>query len=383
MCFPSFPFPPSTPVFPAACHVQRYLESYAAHFNLRPFIRVNTAVRAVRWEAPKWKVHLSPDDSEILDFDLVIVANGHHAIPRYPDVPGIDAWLAAKKASHSVHYRRPSYLGDKILVVGAGPSGTDIAAEMRPSCKMLIRSVTGAASDDSGPVKIRGRTTAFGADGQVHFADGSVEPGIDHCILATGYQVSVPFLPDALVHPGLSRPCPPLPDTLHNSSYNLFPLAHHLFPIQRAFPPTTLVFMGLPVRVAPLPIMEAQAAALLHFFAHPAAYDADAAAAGVLARYAELGGAPAAVARAWSVLTFDEQFAYQDRLYELAGVGTRVPQWRKDMYAAKALLRSFWVELERRGEADAWVRGVGENGAQDWVDLLYRLLRAAEEWECA
>jgi len=51
------------------------------------------------------------------------------------------------------------------------------------------------------------------------------------------------------------------------------------------------------------------------------------------------------------------------------------------MYHAKDLLRSFWVELERRGEADDWVAGVGEGGTDEWVDLLQRLLKSAQEWE--
>ncbi|KAJ6595741.1 FAD/NAD(P)-binding domain-containing protein [Mycena vulgaris] len=382
MCFPSFPFPPSTPVFPAASHVQSYLESYAAHFNLRPFIRLDTSVSDVRRKSSKWKVRLSSD--EILDFDLVIVANGHHGIPRYPDVPGVETWLTAKKASHSIWYRHPEHLGNKILVLGGGPSGTDIAAEMRNWCTTLIRSIGGATNEESGNVKIRGRTIKFGANGQVHFEDGSVETEVDYCILATGYQVSVPFI-DSLVLSGIPPPCPPLPKKLHNSTYHIFPLARHIFPIQSIFPPTSLVFIGLPVRVAPLPVMEAQAAAIVHAFAHPESFDIETETRSVLARYAELEalskGNLAAIARLWSVFDFEEQFDYQDRLYQFAGVDIRVPQWRKDMYGAKALLRRFWVELERRGEADDWVRGVGQNGAHEWVELLHKLLRAAEEWE--
>ncbi|KAJ7158370.1 hypothetical protein C8R43DRAFT_1087061 [Mycena crocata] len=375
MAFPSYPFPPSTPIFPAASHVQSYLESYAAHFGLNAFIRLGTSVSAVCRESSKWKVRLQ--SNEILDFDFVIVANGHHQVPRYPDVPGIESWLAANKASHSIWYRRPESLGSKILVVGGGPSGNDISAEMAHTCHTLIRSITGAPS---GAHKIRGRTTRFGENGQVFFEDGSVETGVDYCILATGYQVSLPFLSDPILRSGLPPHCPPLPNKLHNSTYHLFPLANHIFPLQSDFPPTSLVFMGLPVRVVPLPVMEAQAAAIVHAFAHPTSLDVELETTAVLRRYVALGGRnPAAIARLWSVFKDDEQFDYQDDLYVFAGKDIRMPQWRKDMYRAKALLRSFWVELERRGEADDWVRGVG--GADEWVALLRKLLRAAEEWE--
>ncbi|KAF7360403.1 Flavin-containing monooxygenase FMO GS-OX3 [Mycena venus] len=361
MCFPSFPFPPSTPVFPVAARVQTYLLSYTSHFKLSSFIRLNTLVTDIRRNGSKWTVQLH--NGEISDFDLVIVTNGHHRVPRYPNVPGLESWLASKKAIHSVWYRHRKYLGDKVLVVGGGPSGTDISTEMRNACKILVRSISGAPREDSGNLKVRPRLTKLGPDGQVFFEDGSVEPGVDFCILATGYQVSLPFLSPPIVFPGLTPPCPPLPEILRNSTYHLFPLARHLFPLQPHFPPTSLVFMGLPVRVAPLPVLEAQAAAVVHGFAHPEAFDVERETHDLLARYAERAaqadGDPAAIARSWSVFQEDEQFVYQDQLYEFAGRDIRVPQWRKDMYAAKALLRRFWVELERRGEADDWVRGVG------------------------
>ncbi|KAF7344576.1 Flavin-containing monooxygenase FMO GS-OX3 [Mycena sanguinolenta] len=360
LSFPGFPLPPSTPIFPVAAHVQSYLESYTAHFKLAPFIRLSTLVTDVVREQHRWKVQLQT--GETFDFDLVIVANGHHRIPRYPNVPGLESWLASKKATHSVWYRHGRYLGDKVLVVGGGPSGTDISAEMRNYCTTLVRSFTGAPHEDVGNLKIRGRLIKLGPDGQAFFEDGSVETDISAAILATGYQVSFPFL-TSLFQPGLPPPCPPLPETLYNSTYHLFPLARHIFPIQSTFPPTSLVFMGLPVRVAPLPVMEAQAAAILHAFAHPEALDVARETRDILARYAELGasvdGNTATIARKWSVFDPPDQFIYQDQLYEFAGLDSRVPQWRKDMYYDKKLLRSFWVELERRGEADEWVQGPG------------------------
>ncbi|KAJ7266949.1 hypothetical protein B0H12DRAFT_1200861 [Mycena haematopus] len=386
MCFQGgFPFPPSTPVFPVASHVQSYLESYTSHFKLTPFIRLNALVADVVRDQSKWKVQLHSGES--FDFDFIIVSNGHHRIPRYPNVPGLETWLASKKATHSVWYRRARYLGDKVLVVGGGPSGIDISAEMRNHCTVLVRSFSGAAREDSGNLKIRGRLTKLGPNGQAFFDDGSVETDISTAILATGYQVSFPFLSAPLVQPGLPPQCPPLPETLHNSTYNIFPLARHIFPVQLSFPPTSLVFMGLPVRVAPLPIMEAQAAAIVHAFAHPEAFDVARETRDILARYAELSvsvdGDPAAIARKWSIFEEPEQFVYQDQLHEFAGRDIRVPQWRKDMYSARKLLRSFWVELERRGEADEWVRGVGEGGAEEWVPMLQKLLKAAQEWEAS
>ena len=57
----------------------------------------------------------------------------------------------------------------------------------------------------------------------------------------------------------------------------------------------------------------------------------------------------------------------------------RVPPWVREMYDARDVLRAEWRELERRGEARDWVRGVGEGGWEDWVELMRRVLKRAQE----
>ncbi|KAF7316424.1 hypothetical protein MIND_00161300 [Mycena indigotica] len=376
MSFQCFPFPPSTPVFPSAKHVQSYLEEFASHFDLMACIRFGEKVISLHWDSTQW---ILTSSKACYRFDRVVVANGHHSVPRIPDIPGVQAWLDANVASHSIWYRKPSHLGDKVLVIGGGPSGNDISAELSSCCITLIRSYTGAPNEEHGNVKTRGRTVKLGEAGRVEFADGTVETDVDYCILATGYKVDIPFLQLAT---GIPPACPPLPSVLYNSSYHLFPLARHLFPIQTEFPPSTLAFMGLPVRVAPLPVMEAQAAAIIKVFAEPSSLDIDAESQMILKRYQTLdtacNGDHTAVARLWSIFDEDQQFKYQDELFRFAGSSNTVPQWRKDMYSAKALLRAFWVELERRGEAEEWVRDV--EGMDAWVAVMQRLLKKAREW---
>ncbi|KAF7318927.1 hypothetical protein HMN09_00228500 [Mycena chlorophos] len=379
MCFQSYPFPSSTPIFPAAAYVQRYLEAYAAHFSLMPHIRLGEKVTDLRWDAQSSHWIVTLQSSTIHHFDRVVIANGHHSVPRYPKIPGLQTWLDAKRASHSVSYRRPEPFGNKVLIVGGGPSANDISAELAKFCT-IVRSMTDGSNKEENGVIIRGRTVGFGdfAGGEVFFEDGSVEKDVDYCILATGYEVSVPFLQ---MKTGLP-PCPPLPSTLYNSTAHIFPLARLIFPIQEEFPPSTLAFVGLPVRVAPLPVMEAQSAAIVRVFREASALDIAKESQKILARFTEMSerlGSPAAVAKQWSVFTEPEQWAYQDALFAFAGSDERVPQWRKDMYAAKTLLRTFWVDLERRGDADEWVKDV--HGMDAWVAVLQRLLESAREWE--
>lgn len=62
-------------------------------------------------------------------FDFVIVCTGHHWKPRMPDFIGMDTFSG--KILHSHAYRMPySYKDDRVIVVGVGNSGMDIASEL-------------------------------------------------------------------------------------------------------------------------------------------------------------------------------------------------------------------------------------------------------------
>ncbi|RDB29788.1 Flavin-containing monooxygenase FMO GS-OX3 [Hypsizygus marmoreus] len=392
MAFTSYSFPPSTPLFPHAPVVHKYLEDYADHFHLRQHIKLTTTVDAVERDASRWKVKIST--GEILHFDLVLVCNGHYRVPRYPNTPGVAQWLSSGRAKHSAWYRRPHNLGDIVLVVGGGPSGTDISAEMRTAARTVIHSLTGAAREDIGNLKRRGRVSRFGENGEVTFEDGTTETGISYCILATGYEVSFPFLSKDIVHPELPPPAPPLPSELFNSTYSVFPLAKHLFPLQNAFPPTSLAFLGLLVKVAPFPLLEAQARAVVQAFANPATLNPAQEAVDIITRYeelrAEFGDDQLAIMEAWHRFKALEQFDYRDDLCKFAGSELsaiwsgqdgymKVPQWEKDAYCNKDLLRKAWIKLEESNEAEGWVHGVGKNGPHEWIDLMERLFKWAKE----
>ncbi|GLB42154.1 putative FMO family protein [Lyophyllum shimeji] len=418
MAFPSYPFPPSTPLFPRANLVLDYLSSYADHFHLRPHIKLNTTVASVvrspasTSSSPTWHVSLSTGNT--LNFDLVLVCNGHYRIPRYPNIPGLARWLNARRASHSAWYRHPTTnLGPTVLVVGAGPSGHDIARDMLTAShtSTVIHSGPAHANTDVGNLKLRGRVSHFGESGEVAFEDGTTEHGVSHAILATGYELSFPFLPPFIVRPGVPPPAPPLPKELYNSTYSLFPLARHLWPLHHCIPSSSMAFLGLLVRVAPFPVVEAQARAALYAFEDRERLDSTREAVEVVTRYEALrervgSDDPTAIAKAWHRFEPLEQFDYRDALYDFVssprdgdleavwesrsvegssngiGRGARVPEWEKEAYLAKDVLRKAWVRLEERGEAEEWVRGVGEGGLHEWVEMMRRLKTWAEEhWQ--
>ncbi|MGE2834908.1 flavin-containing monooxygenase [Mycobacterium sp. SMC-4] len=139
LSFKDFPMPAHYPSFPHHTEVKAYLDEYAATFGLLENIEFgNGVVRAERGEGEGWC--LTDDTGARRQFDLLVVANGHHWDPRLPDFPG----SFANQTIHSHEYIDPTTpldLRDKrILVVGIGNSAADITVEL--SSKALGNKVT-------------------------------------------------------------------------------------------------------------------------------------------------------------------------------------------------------------------------------------------------
>ena len=109
--FEDFPMPPHYPHFPRRDQVRTYLESYAEAHGHYDIIRFNTAVRSatpIATDGPTgsagWTVTL--DTGERIDYDGVLVANGHLWDPKIPQVPG-DVHRPADPLRLLPQHRRP------------------------------------------------------------------------------------------------------------------------------------------------------------------------------------------------------------------------------------------------------------------------------------
>lgn len=123
--YPEYPMPESYPDYPSHTQVCEYLRAYARHFDLYQHIRFNTAVEAVeRTEGGLWDIRLS--DGQTYRYGGVVICNGHNWDPKFPQYNGkFDGIIL-----HSAEYKTPDVLRDKrVLIVGAGNSGCDIAVE--------------------------------------------------------------------------------------------------------------------------------------------------------------------------------------------------------------------------------------------------------------
>jgi dimethylaniline monooxygenase (N-oxide forming) len=127
MEYTDFPMPKSYPDFPHHTHIAQYFDDYVDHFGFRDRITFETGVeRAQRGADGVWTITL--EGGEGRRYDALLVANGHHWDPRWPE-PAFPGRFDGTQL-HSHYYVDNADFKDKnVLVVGIGNSAMDIAVE--------------------------------------------------------------------------------------------------------------------------------------------------------------------------------------------------------------------------------------------------------------
>lgn len=304
---PGLPMPPSYPDFPTRAQVVAYLEAYAQAFAL-PVIAGVTVQRAT-FANDHWALETSigPQAASTL-----VAATGIWSAPTTPALPGQAAFQGVITPGHE--YRNPApFLGQRVLVVGAGNTGAEIAVDLaeagvavsisvrsgitlvpRPRSATLMRlsawllprlprplanawlrrarrsfAALGLPPRPVAPVDAypvvgfelpeavaAGRVTTYGAVASLtatgaHFADGRAAP-FDAIITATGYRPALDFLGAAIERD--ARGWPILDG--YRSTRN-----PHLFCIGYAYPATSGWLQALPAVIrAAAPAIQADSA---------------------------------------------------------------------------------------------------------------------------
>src|SRR4051812_36444627 len=129
MEYSDYPMPKSYPDFPRHDHIARYFDDYVDHFGFRDSIHFQTGVDHVERRADGvFEVRLST--GQTVEYDAVVVANGHHWDPRMPEpaFPGADTFQGEQIHSH--YYKDEAQLtGKDVVVLGMGNSAMDIAVD--------------------------------------------------------------------------------------------------------------------------------------------------------------------------------------------------------------------------------------------------------------
>ena len=121
--------------FPSGAQVRDYLVDYRRHFGLdvREGVRVESAQRGDRG----WYLRTSTGDVQAR---VLVAATGIWSQPVRPEIPGLERFPGP--VVHSAEYRKPvQFAGQRVLVVGAGNSGCEIAARLGGTASAVSLSV--------------------------------------------------------------------------------------------------------------------------------------------------------------------------------------------------------------------------------------------------
>ncbi|NXX51639.1 FMO4 monooxygenase, partial [Tricholaema leucomelas] len=146
-CFSDFPYPEDFPNYLHHSLVLEYFRMYARHFDLLRHIRFKTTVLSVRkcpdfTTSGQWEVVTEIDGvQELHIFDAVMVCTGHFQEPYFPlaSFPGINNRFKGQYL-HSQEYKDvEAFRGKRVLVVGIGNTGGDLAVELsRVAAKVYL-----------------------------------------------------------------------------------------------------------------------------------------------------------------------------------------------------------------------------------------------------
>ncbi|XP_022422403.1 dimethylaniline monooxygenase [N-oxide-forming] 5-like [Delphinapterus leucas] len=147
MCFSDYPVPDHYPNFMHNSQVLEYFRMYAKEFDLLKYIRFKTTVYSVKKQpdfstSGQWEVVTeSEGKKEVNVFDGVMVCTGHHTNAHLPleSFPGIEKFKG--QYFHSRDYKNSeSFTGKRVIIIGIGNSGGDLAVEISHTAKQVFLS---------------------------------------------------------------------------------------------------------------------------------------------------------------------------------------------------------------------------------------------------
>lgn len=205
--FPDYPFEEhfkfDIPSYPSRPVIKDYINGYVNKAQIQEWVKLNTAVRNVRYLPDKKLFEVQVYDyndnkTKNDEFDYVVVANGHFSVPNIPKIEGIEKFQGRILHAHEFRDAK-EFTGQTVLIVGAGHSSEDIGSHCyKHKCKKVIRSFRSEpiilpwpSNWEDVPLLKR-----FDYD-HAYFIDGT-SAQIDSVIFCTGYKHHFPFLEDDL-----------------------------------------------------------------------------------------------------------------------------------------------------------------------------------------
>lgn len=177
-----------------------YISGRVEKSDVRKFIKFNTAVRWVNYDAASEEFTVASQDvrtgeTETHVFDKLVVSTGHFSVPNVPEFEGINSFPG--EIMHAHDFRGAErFAGKDLLMIGSSYSAEDIGMQAH---KMGAASVTlsyrTAPMGFDWPSTTVERPLVTRFEGRTaHFADGTTGD-FDAVVMCTGYLHKYPFLP--------------------------------------------------------------------------------------------------------------------------------------------------------------------------------------------
>ncbi|KAG8039044.1 hypothetical protein G9C98_003351 [Cotesia typhae] len=199
----------------------------------------------------KWTVTVKNLETGVVAkeiFDAVMVCNGHYFEPSLPIIEGHDKFQGQQLHSHD--YRVPETFANKtVVVIGAGPSGMDLALEISSKAKQVILSHHNRDPIHTVfPENVIQKPDIKKIDETgLTFSNGEHQ-NVDVIFYCTGYKYSFPFL---------AKSC-----GVRVDSNMVTPLWKHLLSVENP----TLALVGLPFYVCAFSMFDIQVRFTLKFW---------------------------------------------------------------------------------------------------------------------
>ena len=373
MQFSDKPFPKDSQLFPTRKTVSQYLNEYAT--EVRHLIRFQTQVTNIDLQVvgdrDTWLVQskdLVTGKEFAHQYHAVLICSGHYTVPYVPNIPGVEDWNNSYPGSisHSKLYRTPeNFNGRKVVVVGNSASGTDIAKHISEVAEHPViisqRSESFLAVPEGGSEGTQLKPMAplvefinpSTMNRAVRFADGHIEEDVDYIVFCTGYLYSFPFLKSLLPN-------------LVTDGFRVHNVYQHMFYIDHP----SLAFPGLPMRILPFPLSEAQAAVIARVWSCrlrlPSREE--------MLKWERETLQTNGVGKKFHTLNFPKEFDYHNSLCNWAlhadspHFGKRAHKWTEKEYWLRERFAAIKKAFADRGEARDQVKTLEELGFDfgDW-----------------
>ncbi len=127
--------PKSAPVFVPRLDLIHYWEEYAEQFSIRPLFGQD--VQSIQRQGNAW---VTTTGTDTFFSENIIACTGYNRVPNVPHWPGQEKYKGT--LLHSGHYKNAEpYKNKKVLVVGLGNSGAEIALDLSQAAHSTYLSV--------------------------------------------------------------------------------------------------------------------------------------------------------------------------------------------------------------------------------------------------